>query len=143
MKVDTILRNKGGDIFTARPNTSIADAARLLKEKRIGAVVVSEDGAKVLGILSERDIVHALVDHGCDVLDKRVADLMTRDVVTCTPEDSTNSLMSMMTQRRIRHLPVVRDDALCGMVSIGDVVKIRIEEVETEASAMRDFIATY
>ncbi len=140
MMVEEILKAKGSDIVTMPQNASVAEAARLLKEKRIGAVVISDDGARALGILSERDIVHALVEFAAAALEMRVSELMTQDVVTCAPEDRIAGLMARMTERRIRHLPVIKDGVLDGMVSIGDVVKSRIEEVESEASAMRDFI---
>jgi CBS domain-containing protein len=140
MMVEEVLKAKGRNIVTMPGNASVAEAVRLLKEKRIGAVVISDDGARVLGILSERDIVHALVDFAAAALEMRVSELMTQDVVTCAPEDSIAELMARMTERRIRHLPVVKDGVLDGMVSIGDVVKSRIDEVESEASAMRDFI---
>ena len=140
MMVEEVLKAKGRDIVTMPRNASVAEAARLLKEKRIGAVVISDDGARVLGILSERDIVHALVDFAAAALEMRVSELMTQDVVTCAPEDSIVGLMARMTERRIRHLPVLKDGVLDGMVSIGDVVKSRIDEVEFEASAMRDYI---
>ena len=140
MRVEEVLKAKGRDIVTMPRNASVAEAVGLLKEKRIGAVVISDDGARVLGILSERDIVHALVDFATAALEMRVSELMTQDVVTCGPEDSIVGLMARMTERRIRHLPVLKDGVLDGMVSIGDVVKGRIDEVESEASAMRDFI---
>ena len=140
MMVEEVLKAKGRDTVTMPGSASVAEAARLLKEKRIGAVVISDDGARVLGILSERDIVHALADFAAAALEMRVSELMTQDVVTCAPGDSIAGLMTRMTERRIRHLPVVKDGVLDGMVSIGDVVKSRIGEVEYEASAMRDFI---
>jgi CBS domain-containing protein len=143
MKVASILRTKGSDITTAAADTTVADAARLLKEKRIGAVVISNDAKTVLGILSERDIIHALVDRGGAVLERPVSELMTRKVITCSPDDSISDLMAQMTERRVRHLPVICDGVMCGMVSIGDIVKNRIEEVETEASAMREYITSY
>ncbi len=140
MLVEEVLKAKGRDIITMPQNASVAEAARLLKEKRIGAVVISDDGARVLGILSERDIVHALAEFAAAALEMRVSELMTQDVVTCAPGDSIVGLMARMSERRIRHLPVVKDGVLDGMVSIGDVVKSRIDEIEFEASAMRDFI---
>ena len=143
MKVESILEAKGRDILTIPSDTKVAEAARMLKEHRIGALVVSDDGSTAAGILSERDIVHAMVDHGAAVQDLPVSDLMTREVITCAPDDAIVDLMTQMTERRIRHLPVVEDGVLCGMVSIGDVVKNRIAEVETEASAMREFITGY
>ncbi len=143
MKVESILEAKGRDILTIPSDTKVAEAARMLKEHRIGALVVSDDWSTAAGILSERDIVHAMVDHGAAVQDLPVSDLMTREVITCAPDDAIVDLMTQMTERRIRHLPVVEDGVLCGMVSIGDVVKNRIAEVETEASAMREFITGY
>ncbi len=143
MKVESILEAKGRDILTIPSDAKVAEAARMLKEHRIGALVVSDDGSTAAGILSERDIVHAMVDHGAAVQDLPVSDLMTREVITCAPDDAIVDLMTQMTERRIRHLPVVEDGVLCGMVSIGDVVKNRIAEVETEASAMREFITGY
>ncbi len=143
MKVESILEAKGRDILTIPSDAKVAEAARMLKEHRIGALVVSDDGSTAAGILSERDIVHAMVDHGAAVQDLPVSDLMTREVVTCAPDDAIVDLMTQMTERRIRHLPVVEGGVLCGMVSIGDVVKNRIAEVETEASAMREFITGY
>ena len=140
MLVEEVLKAKGRDIVTMPRDASVAEAARLLKEKRIGAVVISDDGARVLGILSERDIVHALAEFAAAALEMRVRELMTRDVVTCAPGDKIVGLMARMTERRIRHLPVLKDGVLDGMVSIGDVVKSRIDEIEFEASAMRDFI---
>ena len=141
MDVATILKSKGKNVVTARPDAKIAEVVRKLKDGRIGALVVSEDDRKVLGIISERDIVRGLADHGPDLLDMRVDELMTRDVLTCAPTDRTSKLMAKMTGRRIRHLPVTDGGALCGIVSIGDVVKIRLDEIESEASALRDYVA--
>ncbi len=143
MKVAAILKHKGDKVLTTSPDAGIDDVARVLKENRIGAMVVSADGVKVDGILSERDIVHALVDHGAATLKKKVSDLMTREVFTCSPDDGVEDLMAQMTERRIRHLPVVEGGGLKGIVSIGDVVKVRMQEVESEASALRDFITGY
>lgn len=141
MNVETILRNKGNWVATIRPETTIAEAVDMLRRERIGAIVVSEDGESVDGILSERDIVIALADFGTDLLLRTVDDIMTRDVVTCEPEDTVGELMAEMTNRRIRHLPVVAEGRLCGIVSIGDLVKNRIDEVEFEARSLRSFIA--
>src|SRR5262249_9068464 len=116
-------------------------AVRELKARGIGALVVSDDGHSVAGILSERDIVHALAEHGATLLALPVERLMTRRVVTCTPEDTVSELRGRMTERRLRHMPVIRNDRLCGIVSIGDLVKSRIEEVEFEADELRHFIA--
>jgi CBS domain-containing protein len=141
MNVETILRNKGRSVVTIGPEESIGDAVALLRQKEIGALVVSRDGVDVEGILSERDILHALADHGIRVLGLAVSALMTRRVFTCTPGDSTAELMALMTAQRIRHLPVLEEGALAGIVSIGDVVKSRLDEVEWEASSLRQFIA--
>ena len=113
----------------------------MLNRERIGAIVVSEDGESVDGILSERDIVIALADGGAESLSRNVDEIMTRRVVTCGPEDTVEELMAEMTNRRIRHFPVVMDGRLCGIVSIGDVVKNRLDEVEFEAKSLRSFIA--
>ena len=138
MKVDAILKNKGGRVVTVQPDSSIAIVIRRMKLERIGAVVVSRDGETIAGILSERDIVHGLVEHGVGVLELKAADLMTREVLTCTREDSIQAIMARMTHSRIRHLPVVENGKLFGIVSIGDVVKNRLEEVELEANVLRD-----
>jgi CBS domain-containing protein len=141
MNVETILRGKGEWVATIRPDATIAEAVDLLNRERVGALVVSEDAAEVAGVLSERDIVRALGRHGEDLLSRPVDDIMTRDVITCEPADTVAELMSEMTNRRIRHLPVVVDGRLRGIVSIGDVVKNRLDEVEFEASSLRSFIA--
>ena len=141
MHVETILRNKGRNVATIGPEASIATAVALLRRHAIGALVVSRDGVAVEGILSERDIVIALADHGAATLDLAVRDLMSREVITCRPSDAIADLAALMTERRIRHLPVIDRGALAGIVSIGDVVKQRIDEVEGEASSMREFIA--
>lgn len=143
MTVDHILRTKGTAVVTAPPDTSLSKAATLLREHRIGAIVVSRDGSRIDGILSERDIVAALARDGAAALDANVATAMTAEVVTCSRRESVQELMSVMTDRRIRHLPVADDTgALAGMISIGDVVKARLAEVEAEAAALRDYIAT-
>jgi CBS domain-containing protein len=141
MNVETILRGKGEWVATIRPDATIAEAVDLLNRERVGALVVSEDAAEVAGVLSERDIVRALGRHGEDLLSRPVDDIMTRNVITCEPADTVAELMSEMTNRRIRHLPVVVDGRLRGIVSIGDVVKNRLDEVEFEASSLRSFIA--
>jgi CBS domain-containing protein len=141
MNVETILRNKGNWVATIRPDATVAAAVDLLNRERIGAIVVSEDGERVDGILSERDIVIALAEHGGDLLSRPVDQIMTRTVITCDPGDSVVALMAEMTNRRIRHFPVVADGRLCGIVSIGDLVKSRLDEVEFEANSLRSFIA--
>ncbi len=140
MKVDTMLAAKGDKVVTARPDATVATIIRMLKLEGIGALVVSEDGEKILGIISERDVVRALVDHGGEVLKMRVDELMTHSVKTCTPDANIKDVMAEMTRSRVRHLPVVRDGKLSGIISIGDVVKNRLEELETETSVLRDYI---
>jgi CBS domain-containing protein len=140
MNVEAILRHKGSAVTTITPQATIRDAAALLRREKIGAVVVSSDGAKVDGILSERDIVHGLAERGAALLDAGVGELMMRRVFTCAPPDSVCDLMATMTERRIRHIPVLREGKLAGIVSIGDVVKQRLDEIEYEASSLRSFI---
>jgi CBS domain-containing protein len=142
MNVEAILKGKGRTVVTIAPGETIADAVELMRRKRIGAVVVSDDGVRVGGILSERDIVHALAEKGAAILELGVAALMTRHVFTCRPDDTVAELMAEMTERRIRHLPVVDGGRLTGIVSIGDVVKNRLDEVESEASSLRQFITS-
>ena len=141
MDVETILRNKGRAVATIRPDETVGAAIKALVSGNIGALVASQDGGTVDGIISERDIVHALARHGVALLALSVAEVMTRSVVTCGPNESVAELMAEMTNRRIRHLPVVRDGRLCGIVSIGDVVKNRLDEIEYEARSLRSFIA--
>ena len=141
MNVETILRNKGNWVATIRPDEPIAAAVDMLIRERVGALVVSENGEGVDGILSERDIVIALGDHGEELLSRPVSEIMTRDVFVCEPSDTVGDLMAEMTNRRIRHFPVVADGRLRGIVSIGDLVKSRLDEVEFEASSLRTFIA--
>jgi len=140
MNVETILRTKGRDVATISPLATIKEALQLLAERDVGALVVSEDGRTVLGVLSERDIVRGLAESGAGLLQEPVGGVMTRRVHSCAPDDAVEDLMSMMTQRRIRHLPVIRDGVLCGIVSIGDVVKNRLDEIEFEASSLRSMI---
>ena len=141
MDVETILRNKGRAVATIRPDETVGAAVEALVSGNIGALVASEDGEHVDGIVSERDIVHALARHGDALLALTVAEVMTRSVVTCDPTESVAELMAEMTNRRIRHLPVVQNGRLCGIVSIGDVVKNRLDEIEYEARSLRSFIA--
>lgn len=141
MNVEAILRNKGRNVVTVAPTARISAAVALLRRHGIGALVVSGNGGAVDGILSERDVVHALADQGEKALELEVAQLMSRKVITCKPSDSIADLMGLMTERRIRHLPVVERGAMIGIVSIGDVVKNRLDEVESEATSMREFIA--
>lgn len=138
MDVDGILRAKGATVVTIRPDATIRELVQSLRDQRIGAIVVSEDGRSVQGIISERDVVRGLAEVGPRVLDAPVAELMTREVVSCSLRDTVKHLMTEMTRRRIRHLPVVADGVLCGIVSIGDVVKNRLEELETETNVLRE-----
>ena len=142
MHIKLILKDKGTAVETIRPDATIADATDRLKTKRIGVLVVSANGTSVDGIISERDIVSGLADYGASLLDQRVEALMTRAVKTCSAEDTVISVMELMTDRRIRHVPVVQDGALAGIVSIGDAVKSRLQELESEASHLRDYINT-
>jgi CBS domain-containing protein len=142
MNVETILKGKGRSVVTIAPNATITEAVDLLRRKGIGAVLVTAGDGAIAGILSERDVVHALADRGAALLDLPVSALMTRHVFTCKPQDSVADLMAQMTERRIRHLPVVEDGRLAGIVSIGDVVKNRLDEVEEEATTLRQFITT-
>ena len=141
MNVHTILRNKGKSVVTIHPDATAERAVAVLRLRGIGALVVSDDGENVVGIVSERDIVEALGRYGNDLLALSVAEIMTCPVVTCDPSDSVAELMAEMTNRRIRHFPVVEDGRLIGIVSIGDLVKSRLDEIEYEAHSMRSFIA--
>lgn len=140
MSVATILQSKGGNVVTAPPDTSVRDITRLLRDAGIGAIVISSDRLRVEGIVSERDIVRAIAVSGEDVLNRTAASLMTRDVVTCSAGDTVAQIMSLMTKGRFRHLPVCEDGALIGIVSIGDVVRMRVEEIEHEAEALREYV---
>ena len=144
MKIADVLKGKGSSVVTTRPDSTIDTVIRRMRLERIGAVIISPDGKSVIGILSERDIVRALAEHGAALLAYKTQDLMTREVVTCSREDTLQSVMVKMTQRRIRHLPVVEQGRLAGIVSIGDAVKSRLEEVELEANVLRDsYLATH
>jgi len=144
MKVSDILGSKGNAVATIRPEAKISTVVRRLKLEGIGAMVVSEDSVQVVGIISERDIVRGLVEDGADLLERRVLDLMTSPVKTCTLDANIKEIMAVMTRSRIRHLPVVEDSRLVGIISIGDVVKNRLEEVELEADVLRDaYIASH
>jgi CBS domain-containing protein len=138
MKVASILKAKGSAVATTPPRTSVATIARLLREQHIGAMVVSEDDATVLGIITERDIVHGLADRGAGLLDLPVSVVMTRTPQTCTPDDDIQTVMSRMTRYRVRHLPVLAGGRLAGIVSIGDIVKHRLDELEMETNVLRD-----
>jgi CBS domain-containing protein len=141
VNVQSILGNKGSSVVTIRSDVSLADAAGTLRDQGIGALIVSNDGRHITGIVSERDLVRALANHGASALGRPVSSAMSTDVVTCRASDSVESLMRSMTDRRIRHLPVVDDDGvLGGVISIGDVVKSRLGELETENQQLVEYI---
>lgn len=142
MQVIEILRQKGREVVSLPCDASLSDATLLLAQKRIGAVVIKDDQGKLAGMLSERDVVRALATESVRALARPVSAYMTSSVATCTEQDTVEELMSMMTQGRFRHVPVVDTfDQICGLVSIGDVVKMQIEEVSREASNLREYIA--
>lgn len=141
MTIAAILRTKGSEVVTVAGEARVAEAARLLAERRIGAMPVM-DGAAVAGIFSERDVIYCLAHDGAAALDRLVRTVMTAPVETITPQDSVMGALSLMTRRRIRHLPVVDEGKLIGVVSIGDLVKYRIDRIEADAEAMRAYIQT-
>jgi CBS domain-containing protein len=141
MRIYELLRGKGFDVITVRPATPVSEAISLLKKYNLGAVVVSNDGMQISGILTERDVVRQLVD-GTDFLDSPVSAVMTSEVLTCRPGESVQSLMNTMTEKRIRHLPVVDDSGkLAGLVSIGDVVKSHITQIEFERDQLEGYVS--
>jgi CBS domain-containing protein len=142
MTVKTILAAKGGDIVTIEPGADLATAAKLLSKHRIGAVLIQGAGGRIAGILSERDIVRVLSEQGAAALALQVGQVMTRNVATCGEDESIASIMEKMTAGKFRHMPVVSKGQLVGVVSIGDVVKQRVGEIESESEAMRDYIRT-
>ncbi len=142
MYVESILKAKGGEVVAVAPSDTIAVATQTLNEKGIGAVLVRETSDKIVGIVSERDIVRGIARHKGSCLDMKVSDLMTSPVISCQPDDSIDKIMQLMTDRRIRHLPVMQDGDLLGIISIGDVVKRRISEIEHETEALRQYIST-
>lgn len=141
MKVEDIITAKGDRVATLEADVTIAQAAMLLSRERIGAVVVCTGQGRVEGVLSERDIVQGLADHGEGVLSMTIRSLMRGNVITCRHDDTLLQVMALMTDRRVRHLPVIdHAGTLCGIISIGDAVKSRIAEVESEATALREYI---
>lgn len=141
MHVEGLLRTKGTEVATVVGTTTVGEAVSLLTERRIGALVVSDDGTHVDGIVSERDVVWALAERGRDLLDVPVADVMTTEVVTCALTTTVDELSSLMTDGRMRHVPVLVDGELGGIVSIGDVVKDHIRELETETQVLHEYIS--
>ena len=142
MSIVHILSAKGAHVETVGETISVMVAAQRLSNKRIGALLVSDESGKISGVLSERDIVRGLATTGASVLDQPVKSIMTAPVITCEEAATVQQVMAQMTSRRIRHLPVMRGDVLVGMVSIGDLVKARIEETEQEAAALKEYITT-
>lgn len=140
MSIGRIIEGRG-TVVTCEVSTSVRDAAGILADKRIGALPVMENGA-IAGIFSERDVIYRLREFGAAVLDMTVGEVMTAPPVTVEPETSVMAALSLITRRRIRHLPVVKDGAMIGFVSIGDLVKHRMDKIEHEAAAMRDYIQT-
>lgn len=140
MKISNLLKAKGSAVATISPDSKVSEAVTQLREHRIGALVVSSDGQHIDGIVSERDIVRALADEAATLLDEPVTSIMSSTVTTASPDVEVESLMSIMTERRIRHVPVTQDGVLAGIVSIGDVVKNRIDELEKDRDELVDYI---
>lgn len=141
MHIAVVLKRKGSTIITARPQDRADAVARTLAQHRIGAVLVMGDDGAPVGILSERDIVRAVAAEGAAALERPTAELMTRDLVTGRPTDTVSQIMAVMTERRIRHLPIVENNQLVGLVSIGDVVKARLDDAELEVESLRGYVA--
>ena len=142
MSVAVILRGKPDRLIGLEENRSLAEAAQLLSRERIGALIVRNKAGDMIGILSERDIVRVLAERGAAVLDEPVSAVMTRKVISCKPSDTVGAIMEMMTSGKFRHLPVIDDSRVVGLISIGDVVKWRVMEYESEQEALRDYIKT-
>lgn len=142
MTVGILLKHKSGSLVTIAPDATLSQAVASLAEHRIGAIVAIDDGGHLAGILSERDVVRILAEKGPDVLSDPVSSVMTRAVVTCTQDESIPVIMERMTRGRFRHVPVVERGRLIGIISIGDVVKHRVEEMERESAELRDYIMT-
>jgi CBS domain-containing protein len=142
MDVGIILAGKGREVFTIEPGANLADAIALLASKRIGAALILGADRRLAGIISERDIVRALAEHGAGALNAPVSQTMTRKVETCNESESVANLMERMTAGKFRHMPVVEQGRLIGLVSIGDIVKHRVQEMERDSVAMRDYILT-
>jgi CBS domain-containing protein len=140
MKLAELIKGNPHEIVKTRANSTIAEAANTIAQHKIGALLVDDEGGSIVGILSERDIVRGLSQHGADLHDVLVSELMTADLIRCSPGDTVNEAMAMMTDRRIRHLPVFEAEELVGFISIGDLVKCRIMEVQSEAEALRQYI---
>ena len=142
MKISSILTQKGDFVATVSPEATVSELLALLAEHRIGAVVVADPEQRLVGIVSERDVARACHNHGASALDQPVRAIMTELVVTCGPDASTEELMGLMTEQRVRHIPVLDEDTMVGIVSIGDIVKARLAELETERDAMQAYISS-
>ena len=142
MKLSEVLSTKGSEVYRLKSDNSIAEAATKLTEKKIGALLVEDNDGKIVGILSERDIVGGMGPHGADLHDVPISELMTTNLIKSTSQDTVLQAMAMMTDRRVRHLPVFDGDDLIGVISLGDLVKCRISEVQSEADALRQYIAS-
>jgi len=140
MRIEEILRAKGNTVVTTRSHATIETVLQRLRSENIGSLVVSDNAGRLDGIISERDIVRAMSEHGCEALRMRVKEVMTRNVETCMPGSKITDVMATMTRRRFRHMPVVADGSLVGIVSIGDIVKHRLEELEIETRVLRDYV---
>lgn len=140
MTVKAIVDSKGSDVATVAPHADVASAVKLLAERRIGALVVVDHIPRVVGIISERDIIRVLAEYGAAALARPVEQVMTRKVITCTRAETVSSIMELMTAGKFRHLPIVEDSRLAGIISIGDVVKYRVQEIEIESATLRDYI---
>jgi CBS domain-containing protein len=142
MIIKSILAAKGSNVISIEPNASLESAVKMLAQHRIGALLVLGPDRRVVGILSERDVVRVLAERGAGVLAQPLSQVMTRRVVTCSPSDSVGVLMERMTTGKFRHLPVIEQEQVIGVISIGDVVKHRLQEIEQESAALRDYIQT-
>ena len=142
MTIKAVLSHKGTNVVTVEPHAQLVAAIKVLSDKRIGALVVTGAEARIVGIISERDIVRALSQHGAQALERPVAEFMTRNVVICSERDTMAELMERMTKGKFRHIPVVENGRLLGIVSIGDIVKHRVEELEQDGAALQDYIRT-
>jgi CBS domain-containing protein len=140
MHVAAVIKRKGSNVISIAPDRTIGEAVNLLTEHRIGAALVLDSNEGIRGIISERDIIRALAKYGADALSRKVEALMTRDVQQCSPGDTIAEVMTTMTQRRFRHLPVVQEGKLLGMISIGDVVKQRLDDTELEVETLRGYV---
>lgn len=142
MSVEAILKNKGSNVFTIRPEHAVSDAAALMSAKKVGVAVVCDAKGTLVGVVSERDIVSGITQFGKGVIDMPVRNIMSSPVLSCSPTDSVKHIMEIMTERRIRHLPVVDKGELLGMVSIGDAVNFRLREAQMESAVLRDIAVT-